>query len=96
MYFSINFTNNFSSIAENIVDSFSIALAKDKRAYTGKVASEICNKGYCATNDFHYYGCKLRVIANVSPKTTPYPEYVLLTQASVHDLESVKEAFLNF
>lgn len=90
------FTNKFSSITENIVDSFPIALAKAKRAYKGKVASEICNKGYCATKDFHYYGCKLHVIANVRPKTTPYPEYALLTQASVHDLEAVRELFLNF
>ncbi|MGG7153559.1 transposase [Clostridium neonatale] len=73
-----------------------MALAKDKRGYKGKVASEICNKGYCATKDFHYYGCKLHVIANVRPKTTPYPEYALLTQASVHDLEAVRELLLNF
>ena len=75
---------------------FMIALAKDKRVYKGKVASEICNKGYCSTKDFHYYGCKIHVIANVRPKTTPYPEYALLTQASVHDLEAIRELFLNF
>ena len=89
------FTNEFSTTTENIVDSLPIALAKDKRAYRGKVASEICNKGYCATKDFHYYGCKLHVIANVRPQTTPYPEFALLTQASVHDLEAVREIFLN-
>lgn len=93
---SSSFTNQYSAITENIVDSFPIALAKDKRAFRGKVAPELCNKGYCATKDFHYYGCKLHVIANVRPKTTPYPEYALLTQASVHDLEAVKELFLNF
>ena len=58
--------------------------------------AKFCNKGYCATRDFHYYGCKLHVIANVRPKTTPYPEYALLTEASVHDLEAVRELFLNF
>lgn len=45
--------------------------------------------------DFHYYGCKLHVITNVRPKTTPFPEYALLMQASVHDLEAVREVFLN-
>lgn len=89
------FTNEFSNIPENIVDSYPIALAKDKRSYKGKVANELCNKGYCATKDFHYYGCKLHVIANVRPKTTPYPEYALLTKASVHDLEAVRELFVN-
>ena len=89
------FTNEFSTTTENIVDSLPIALAKEKRAYKGKVASEICNKGYCATKDFHYYGCKLHVIANVRPQTTPYPEFALLTRASVHDLEAVREIFLN-
>ena len=90
------FTGEFSTFTENIVDSFPIALAKDRRSYKGKVAKEICNKGYCATKDFHYYGCKLHVIANVRPTTTPYPEYALLTEASVHDLEAVRELFLNF
>lgn len=90
------FKNEFSDVIENIVDSFPIALAKDKRAYKGKVAKEICNKGYCATKDFHYYGCKLHVIANVRPKTTPYPEYALITEASVHDLEAVRELFASF
>lgn len=90
------FKNEFPDVIENIVDSFPIALAKDKRAYKGKVAKEICNKGYCATKDFHYYGCKLHVIANVRPKTTPYPEYALITEASVHDLEAVRELFASF
>lgn len=80
------FKNEFSDAIKNIVESFLIALAKDKRAYKGKVAKEICNKGYCSIKDFHYYGCKLHVIANVRPKTIPYPEYALITEASVHDL----------
>ena len=89
------FTNEFSPVIESIVDSFPIALAKDKRSFKGKVASEICNKGYCASKDFHYYGCKLHTIANVRPTTTPYPEFAVLTQASVHDLEAVRDIFLN-
>lgn len=84
------FKNEFSDAIENIVDSFPIA------AYKGKVAKEICNKGYCSTKDLHYYGCKLHVIANVRPKTTPYPEYALITEASVHDLEAVRELFTSF
>ena len=35
------FKNEFSDVCENIVDSFPIALAKEKRSYRGKVASEI-------------------------------------------------------
>ena len=30
------------------------------------------------------------------PKTTPYPEYALITEASVHDLEAVRELFASF
>ena len=77
------FTNNISTTIENIVDS--LAIAKDRRAYKGKAVGEICNKCYCATKDFYYYGCKLHIIANVRPQTTPYPKFDLLTQASVHD-----------
>ena len=30
------------------------------------------------------------------PKTTPYPKYALITEASVHDLEAVRELFIRF
>ena len=90
------FQNKFSMITESVVDSFPIALTKGKRSYKGKVASLICNKGYCATKDFHYYGCKLHVIAHVRPKTTPSPEYALITPASEHDLQAVRELIMTF
>ena len=90
------FENKFSAFTESVIDSYPIALAKDKRSYKGKVANLICNKGYCATKDFHYYGCKLHVIAHVRPKTTPYPEYALITPASEHDLHAVRELITTF
>lgn len=30
------------------------------------------------------------------PKTTPYPKYALITEASVHDLKAVRELFIRF
>ena len=89
------FSTKFSPRIESIVDSFPIALAKDQRSLNGKVASEIYNKDYYASKDFHYYGCKLHLIANVRPNNNSYPEYALLTQASVHNLEAVRDIFLN-
>lgn len=60
------------------------------------MAIEICNKGYCSTKDFHYYGCNFHLIANVRTKTTPYLEYAVITEASVYGLEAVRELFTRF
>ena len=65
-------------------DSFPVVTCSHKRA--GKVARELADKGYCATKKLHFYGVKVHAIGLTRPSTIPYPQYLEVTQASVHDL----------
>jgi len=75
----------------SLVDSFPIITCSHKRA--GKVATELTNKSYCSTKQLYYYGAKLHCIAFRCPGALPLPEYLGLTQASVHDLTAVRYIF---
>jgi hypothetical protein len=58
---------------------------------SGKVASQITDKGYCSTKKLHYYGAKLHGIAFHRKGKLPLPEYFCLTKSSEHDLNAVRE-----
>lgn len=81
-----------SLIMAKVVDSMPIILAKAKRSQEAKVArEEIADKGFCASKDTYYYGVKLHVVAQEYPGTLPFPEYVGLTSASLHDLPALRQ-----
>ena len=65
-------------------DSFPIITCSHKRG--GKVAKDITDKGFCATKNLHYYGVKIHLLGLRMPGTIPFPQYIEVTPASVHDL----------
>lgn len=69
-------------------DSFPVITCSHRRS--GKVARELTDKGYCATKQLHYYGVKIHILALRRPLTTPFPQYVDITCASVHDLSALR------
>jgi hypothetical protein len=69
-------------------DSFPVITCSHKRQ--GKVATELTDKGYCATKKLHYYGVKVHVLGLKRWGTIPFPQYVEVTPASVHDLTALK------
>jgi hypothetical protein len=71
-----------------LVDSLPIMLCSGKRK--GKVASELSDKGYCATKDTYYYGVKLHVAARRVQGSIPLLEMAGLTPASQNDLAVLK------
>jgi len=75
----------------SLVDSFPIITCSGKR--TGKVATQITNKGYCASKKLHYYGVKLHCIAFKREGKLPIPEYISISQASEHDLTALRYLF---
>jgi hypothetical protein len=77
----------------SVVDSMPIILAKGNRSFTGKVAPNICDKGYCSTKKLHYYGLKLHVLGFSRFKQLPIPEYVGTSPASNNDLTVLKPIF---
>lgn len=65
-------------------DSFPVITCSHKRG--GKVAKELTDKGYCATKKLHFYGVKVHTFGLKRPSTIPFPQYIEITPASVHDL----------
>jgi hypothetical protein len=74
-----------------IMDSFPIVLANSKRSNNAKVAPEIADKGYCASKSMYYYGVKLHAIGYQQFQTIPFPEYLVVSKASDHDLAVFKQ-----
>lgn len=77
-----------------VVDSLPIILSKGSRAFKSKTAKNICNKGYCASKDLHYYGVKFHLFADRNEHKLAIPRHLSITKASVHDLTAVRN-YLN-
>jgi hypothetical protein len=69
-------------------DSFPVITCSHKRK--GKVARELTDKGFCATKKLHYYGVKVHMLGLQRRGTIPFPQYVEVTPASVHDLSALR------
>jgi hypothetical protein len=65
-------------------DSLPITTCSHKRG--GKVAQELTDKGFCATKNLHYYGVKVHLLGLRRASRIPFPQYIEVTPASVHDL----------
>lgn len=76
---------------QSLLDSMPIITCSGKRA--GKVARDITDKGYCRTKIGYYFGLKLHTIVFRRKGKLPYPEQILLTQASESDINVYKQAW---
>ncbi|MCL1788433.1 MAG: hypothetical protein FWG38_10650 [Defluviitaleaceae bacterium] len=80
-----------SSHADFVYDSMPIVVANSARSGRAKVASELCNKGYCASKDMWYYGSKLHILAQCNYKAKPTPAQMQISKASEHDRKIAEE-----
>lgn len=78
---------------QSLLDSMPIITCSGKRL--GKVAKDLTDKGYCSTKSMYYFGVKLHALAFRREKSIPFPEEILITQASTNDLTVFKEAWAN-
>lgn len=69
-----------------LTDSMPIITCSAKRR--GKVALEVCNKGYNSTKSMHFYGVKLHGFAFYKKGTLPISSVFMLGPGSEHDLEA--------
>ena len=74
-------------------DSFPVVTCSHKRG--GKVAQELTDKGFCATKKLHFYGVKVHTLGLRRPSTIPFPQYIEITPASVHDLTALRDILEN-
>lgn len=71
-----------------LVDSYPIILCSAKRR--GKVATELSDKGFCATKNLYYYGVKMHMVARKVDKTIPLMDFISITTASENDLTALR------
>lgn len=76
---------------QSLLDSMPIITCSGKRS--GKVATEITDKGFCSTKGIYYYGLKLHLLGFRRIGKLPHPEQILFTPASVNDVTVFKEAW---
>jgi len=79
------------SIVDYLLDSMPVMVANEKRSGSAKAASEICDKGYCASKKMYYYGVKLHALVQKQPSAIPKPFALWVTPASTADITSAKE-----
>ena len=61
-----------------------------------RVAPEFVDKSYCSTKRMWYYGLKLHALNFQRENKMPFPEQLLVTRASEHDLNVFKQAWAGF
>jgi hypothetical protein len=74
---------------ESLIDSVPIITCSGKRS--GKVASEITDKGFCSTKSLYFYGLKLHALGFRRIDNLPFPERLTLTPASENDLNVYRD-----
>ena len=78
-------------IVAHVLDSMPIIVANSKRSGTAKSASELCDKGYCASKSMYYYGVKLHTLGQKQYKSLPKTTMVDVSSASQSDITVAKD-----
>ncbi|MBN2763342.1 MAG: transposase [Bacteroidales bacterium] len=77
----------------SLIDSLPIITCSGKRVPS--VARELTDKGYCSTKSMYYFGLKLHTLAYHRPNHRPFPENIVITPASEHDLNVHRQNWSN-
>ncbi|MCP4440595.1 MAG: transposase [Aureispira sp.] len=80
--------NNEQSLI-SLTDSMPIITCSGSRV--GKVARELCDKGYNSTKKMYFYGVKLHGIGFHRSNCLPVMEFIQLGPASEHDLQAQRQ-----
>ena len=80
-----------ADVIDHIIDSLPIIVANSRRSGSAKTASDICNKGYCASKGMYYYGVKLHPLSQKQYHTLPKLALFGVTPAAVSDITFAKE-----
>ena len=74
-----------------IMDSFPVALAKQGHRFNAKVAPDIASTGYCSSKNLYFYGVRVHIVGRSQPRTLPYPEYIGVIGANMHDAKAFEQ-----
>jgi hypothetical protein len=78
-------------VADQVIDSLPVMLARGGHAYTASVARAIAEVGYCASKKTFFHGVRLHTLAERRSGQLPCPQQIWLREGSCHDVRSVKE-----
>ena len=87
---NLGLTEQAKTSKAHLADSMPVVVAKGSRSGRARTASEMCDKGYCASKKMWYYGVKIHVLAEERSNTVPVPRKIIVTTASEHDLNAGK------
>jgi len=87
---NLDLAGKLKASKSHLLDSAPVVVAKGSRSGRARTASEIADKGYCASKKMWYYGVKIHVLAEERPHTVPVPRKILVTKASEHDINAGK------
>lgn len=76
-----------------LIDSMPIITCMGSRE--GKVARELCDKGYNSTKKMHFFGLKLHGIGFYRPSALPQIDILQVSPASQHDLTAQRQVLEN-
>ena len=63
----------------HLADSMPVVVAKGSRSERAEAASELCDKGWCASKKMWYYGVKIHILAEERGHSVPIPREILVT-----------------
>lgn len=79
------------SMKNSLLDSMPIITCSGRRE--PKVAKELVDKGKCSSKAMYFHGLKLHALAFCRKNKLPHPEEIIITPASVNDLQVFKLAW---
>jgi hypothetical protein len=87
---NLDLSKKLKKTKTHLLDSAPVIVAIGSRSGRAKTASELCDKGYCASKKMWYYGVKIHVLAEERPHTVPVPRKIIVTRASEQDINTGK------
>ena len=82
-------------LSDLLTDSLPIVVAKASRSNTARAASDLCDKGYCASKKMYFYGVKLHGFCLSQYRKMPKMHYFRLEPASHSDITVAKDILQN-
>ena len=84
-------TQYSAEINDFMLDSMPIVVANSKHNRLARVASDICDKGYCASKSMYFYGVKLHSLVQSRPHKLPKLNFCTIEPASLSDITVGKQ-----
>ena len=82
-------------IIDLLTDSLPIIVAGNNRSGRARAASELCNKGYCASKGMYFYGVRLHFFGLSRPHKMPKIYHCRIEPASDADITISKDTLQN-